>query len=52
MLGKDVEGNDLSKKEKKKYYDEFIASSSSEKNPKRKITFFPQTIDDPDDKNK
>ncbi|MBN6067461.1 hypothetical protein HYE54_01345 [Aggregatibacter actinomycetemcomitans] len=52
MLGKDAKGNDLSKQEKKKYYDKFLANSSSDNNPKKKVTFFPQTIDDPDDKNK
>ncbi|MBN6084626.1 hypothetical protein HYE62_10670, partial [Aggregatibacter actinomycetemcomitans] len=48
VLGVDEKGNDLSKKEKKKYYDQFI----SDKRDEGKITFFPQTIDDPDDKNK
>ncbi|MBN6082063.1 hypothetical protein HYE55_08345, partial [Aggregatibacter actinomycetemcomitans] len=52
VLGVDEKGNDLSKQEKKKYYDEFIKDASDENNPKKKVTFFPQTIDDPDDKNK
>ncbi|MBN6064673.1 hypothetical protein HYE62_11455 [Aggregatibacter actinomycetemcomitans] len=46
MLGKDAEGNDLSKKEKEKYLDKFLISLSSDKNPHKKLTFFPQTIAD------
>ena len=52
VQGFDEDGDELNKKEKAKYYDKFIAESSSLENPNRKIEFFPQVIDNPQDKNK
>ncbi|NBH75037.1 hypothetical protein D3Z29_03795 [Rodentibacter pneumotropicus] len=51
VLGVNARGKLLNKKEKETYYDEFITSYSSDLNPNKKVTFFPQIIDDPKDQN-